>query len=123
VTPERTNAQRLSDMVEYAEYAVEFAEGHSFDSFQHDKRTVFAVVRAVEVIGEAASRLPISFRDSSPDVPWADIIGMRNKLIHNYIDVNISIVWSTVQKDIPPVLPVLVRLRDLVLAEEKTEPA
>jgi len=66
---------------------------------------LFAVVRAIEVIGEAAGRVSHDTRALAPDVPWNAIAGMRNRLIHGYFDIDTEIVWKTVTEEIPTLLP------------------
>ena len=75
------------------------AEGET--AFMYDRKTQDAVIRNLEVIGEAANKLSPELHSSQPDVPWIDIIGMRNRLIHGYLTVDLNIVWSTVQDVLP----------------------
>jgi len=70
-------------------------------SFTRNDLVVDAVLRNIEVIGEAASKLPASFRDAHPEIAWRQLIGMRNRLIHAYFGVSLGIVWQTIQKAIP----------------------
>jgi uncharacterized protein with HEPN domain len=73
----------------------------SYSDFAGDKKTVNAVIRSLEVIGEATKQLPLSFRDDYPDVPWKRMAGMRDKLIHGYFGIDIQMVWQVVEKYIP----------------------
>ena len=82
----------------------EFTEGMSFTDFQSDQKTKFAVVRCVEVIGEAVKRIPESFREQHPDIPWKAMAGMRDRLIHGYDVVDDEIVWNTVSHTIPSLM-------------------
>jgi len=79
-----------------------FVHDMSADAFIADKKTVNAVVRSLEVIGEATSKIPKDIRVRYPDVPWEEIIGMRNRLIHEYFGVDLDIVWQTIQDDLVP---------------------
>ncbi len=76
----------------------------SFDAFSKDKRTIFATSRAIEIIGEAIKRVPISLRKKYASIPWNELAGMRDKLIHNYSGVDLTIVWETVKEELPPLL-------------------
>jgi uncharacterized protein with HEPN domain len=64
----------------------------------------FAILYCLEVIGEAASRITRTFQDENPEIPWAQIIAMRNRLVHAYYDVKLDIVWNTVTQDLPPLI-------------------
>lgn len=68
---------------------------------------VLALVKAIEIIGEAGARVSIEGRDATPDVPWPEIVGMRNRLVHAYFDVDLDVVWTTVRHDLPPLVEAL----------------
>ena len=114
----RTYADYLRDMVEYAEKAERFTQGIGLADFQKDEQKVLAVVRALEVIGEAARQIPRSLRNRNPDIPWRQITGMRNIVIHEYFGIDTEVIWKTVREDLPPLRSAVAR----VLAElEKKE--
>jgi uncharacterized protein with HEPN domain len=71
---------------------------------------LFAIVRAIEVIGEAASKVTAETRAASLDIPWASIVGMRNRLVHGYFDIDLDVVWKTVTEEIPPLYGLLKKL-------------
>ncbi len=71
-----------------------------------------AVIRAFEIIGEAARQIPENVREANSEIPWREIIGMRNKLTHEYFGVNTKVVWRTVQEDLPVIIPALRKLLD-----------
>lgn len=79
-----------------------FIHGMSADDFMADKKTVNAVIRSLEIIGEATGKIPEDIRMRYSDVPWDEIIGMRNRLIHEYFGVDLDIVWQTIQDDLMP---------------------
>ena len=101
---ERVYMDYVRDMLESAEKALEFVRGMRYDEFASDEKTQFAVVRALEIIGEAAKKVPEDFRETYSEIPWREIAGTRDKLIHDYIGVNLSVVWRTLQEDLPPLI-------------------
>jgi uncharacterized protein with HEPN domain len=97
-------AASLQDMRDYAEKAMRFCEGKSRGQFEQDEMLQLAVVRLIELIGEAASRVAPDVRCRFPQIPWPDIVSTRNRLIHGYDRVDLTIVWNTVQDDLPTLL-------------------
>ncbi len=95
----------ICDIVEAMGNALKFTAGMSFEEFSRDVKTVYAVIRAIEVIGEAAKHIPDDFRNRYPDIPWRSMAGMRDKVIHGYFGVKLERVWEVVQKDIPALKP------------------
>lgn len=91
-------------MIEAAEQAIEFVAGHDRTDLDTNRMLLFAVVRAIEVIGEAASKISEATRAGHSAVPWKAIVGMRNRLVHAYFDINAQVVWETVTVEIPEVL-------------------
>jgi uncharacterized protein with HEPN domain len=98
---------RLRHMVEAAESAVQFVAGRQRADLDEDRMLLFAVVRAIEVLGEAASQVSAETRATHAGIPWRAIIGMRNRLIHAYFEINTETVWQTVTQEIPLLLPQL----------------
>ncbi len=88
----------------------------TYDDFAADTKTQDAVVRNLEILGEAVKNLPESFTAEYPEVPWRFIAGMRDKLIHHYFGVSLAIVWETVQSDIPALRE---RLKSVQIPEEQ----
>jgi uncharacterized protein with HEPN domain len=73
----------------------------SFDEFKKDEKTQFAIIRVLEIIGEASKKVPDEIKNKSKNIPWREISGMRDLLIHDYFGVNIQVVWETAKKDLP----------------------
>lgn len=110
----RDQAAYLLDMLVAARDAVEFAQDLSYHAFASDRRTQLSVVKSIEVIGEAASRIDREIRQQHSAIPWQDIVGMRNRLVHGYFDIDLRLVWDTVQNDLPDLIA---RLESLVPQE------
>ena len=101
----------LLDMLLAAREAQEIAREATISDFEQNRTLQLAVLKAVEIVGEAASRISADIRELNPDIPWKDIVGMRNRLVHGYFDVNLVRVWETVERDIPRLI---VQLEGLV---------
>lgn len=101
----RVSEDYLQDIFEAMQMARQFIENLTYEQFQEDEKTIFAVVRALEIIGEATKKITASVRNKYPDVPWKDMAGMRDILIHDYFGVDIETVWLTVTDKIPQVQP------------------
>ncbi len=101
---------RLRHMLDAALEAQTFMKDITQESLREDRKTAQAVIRSIEVIGEAAVNVSKEFKEMHPDIPWKKIAGMRNWLIHAYFDVDYNHIWSTVQKDLPVLVPQLKKL-------------
>ena len=108
----RESRDSLDDIRQAAQKAVAFVHGMTYEMFVADDRTVFAVVRALEIVGEATKRIPPLIRDRYSEVPWRSMAGIRDKLIHDYVRVNLEVVWRTVTEDLPALLPMIQRVLD-----------
>ncbi|WP_324736557.1 DUF86 domain-containing protein [Thermococcus sp. SY098] len=91
----------LQDMLESIERIEEYTEGYDFETFTKDRKTVDAVLRNLEIIGEAARHIPENIRIQHPEIPWKRVIGLRNVVIHHYFGVDLSIVWVIIKKQLP----------------------
>lgn len=98
---------RVQHMIEAAETAIEFVSGRNRSDLDTDRMLLFAVIRAIEVIGEAGSKISSETRAAHGEIPWKAIVGMRNRLMHAYFEIDSQIVWETVTLEIPAVLPEL----------------
>jgi uncharacterized protein with HEPN domain len=96
------HVEDIIDAMEKAEIAI---TGVDYDRFAADFMINFVVVRALEIVGEATKRLPMSLRDKYPHIPWQKMAGMRDRIIHGYDNVDLEIVWDVVNRDIPYVKP------------------
>ncbi|MFP4168285.1 MAG: DUF86 domain-containing protein [Desulfonatronovibrionaceae bacterium] len=92
---------RLRDMLESSRKIQSYIHGLSFDDFCDDEKTMDAVIRQLTVIGEASAHIPQEVAAAHPEIPWDVIRGMRNVIVHEYFGVNIRIVWTTANKNIP----------------------
>lgn len=101
----------LDDILTAMNHASMFIKGMDYSKFVDDTKTIYAVVRAIEIIGEAVTKLPDDSKSKHPEIPWKDIAGMRNKLIHEYFGIDAHVVWDTVTKDIPYLLPLFEKMK------------
>lgn len=100
----------VEDIVDAMSKAEKFTQGMDYEAFVKDDKTIFAVIRALEIIGEAVKNIPPNVKKRYPDAPWKDIAGMRNKLIHEYFGADQKTIWDTVKKDLPALKPVFERI-------------
>jgi uncharacterized protein with HEPN domain len=91
----------LNDILDAIRKIEAFTKGMTFEIFKEDDKTVFAVIRAMEIIGEAAKHIPDDVRSQHPQVPWKAMAGMRDVLAHDYFGVNLNTIWMTVREKIP----------------------
>jgi len=103
----RLTQDYLADILDVSQKAIQFVEGIAYADFEKNDEKIFAVIRALEVIGEAVKHIPNSLRAEYPQIPWRAIAGMRDKLIHDYFGINILRIWNTVQKEVPELLEVV----------------
>ena len=106
---------RIQHMIEAARQAVSFVHNRVLGDLATDAQLRLAVLHALEILGEAASRVSLETREAHPEIPWRLAVSMRNRIIHAYFDVDLNIIWTTVAES----LPRLVALLEAVLGQEK----
>ncbi|MGH8391931.1 MAG: HepT-like ribonuclease domain-containing protein [Pseudomonas sp.] len=109
---------RLGHMLDASRKAVGFCQGRSRTDLEADSMLSLSLVRLLEIIGEAARTVSSESRATHPAIPWKKIIGMRDRLVHGYFDVNLDVVWETVTQDLPPLIEAL----EPLIAQEGTGP-
>jgi uncharacterized protein with HEPN domain len=101
---------RLRHMLDAAREAESFYQNKTRSFLDTDRKLVLALVKCIEIIGEAATKISKQSREELPQIPWSNIIGMRNRLIHAYFDINLDILWKTITEDIPPMIAELEKI-------------
>lgn len=105
--PEERDPAYLWDMREFASAARSMAEGLSREELRSDLRSQFALAKAIELVGENASRVSQTFRDAHPEIPWSEIVGVRHRLVHDGRCIDINRVWDVIHLDLPPLIAAL----------------
>jgi uncharacterized protein with HEPN domain/predicted nucleotidyltransferase len=100
----------IKDMIEFGEKVLDFTAGIDEAAFIDDDLTYYATVHSIQLIGEAARHIPQVVKEAYPDIPWHDIIGTRNRIVHGYDVIDQDVIWKIVQNDIPALLPQLQKL-------------
>lgn len=100
----------IKDILDNMERAESFIGAMTYREFAKDIKTAYAVVRCLEIVGEAVKNIPQSIRKRYPEIPWKEIAGMRDKMIHFYFGVEFKTVWTTAKKDIPKLKPLMRRV-------------
>ena len=99
----RDDLIRLRHIRDAATEALRFARNRRREDLDHDRQLVWALIKAIEIIGEAASKVSQESQDLLTNIPWRNIVGMRNRLVHAYFDINLDILWKTVVEGLPPI--------------------
>jgi uncharacterized protein with HEPN domain len=97
-------------MLDAAREAVQLAAGRTRQDLHRDRMLALSLTRCIEIIGEAAARVGDETRNQAPEIPWPDIVGMRNRLIHAYFDIDLDRIWDTIVDDLPPLIETLEQL-------------
>lgn len=108
--PSRSLQNRIRDILDAIAEIQNFTEGMTFEDFQAEPKTVKAVLYNMAIIGESARNLPLEVEARYPEIPWIDVRGMRNVVIHEYFQVNLEIIWQTIQDDLIPLISCLCQL-------------
>lgn len=108
MAPERDH-ESVRHMLDHAREAIQLAEGRRRPDLERDRMLQLSLIRLVEVVGEAASRVSPAFRDSHPQIPWGMIVATRNRLIHGYDFLDNDVLWETVAEDLPALVAELER--------------
>jgi uncharacterized protein with HEPN domain len=95
---------RILHILDAGREAIDFAKGRRRIDLDTDRKLNLSLVRLLEIIGEAARGISPEFRDAYPELPWKKMVGMRDRLIHGYYDVNLDVVWETITEDLPPLI-------------------
>jgi uncharacterized protein with HEPN domain len=121
VTSPRAYSVYVGHIRDAIQHALQFTAGLDYERFAADNRTSYATVRALEIVGEAAKRVPDEIRSLDPTIPWRKMAGMRDVIIHRYDEVNLAEVWDAVQGNLEELLPRLERLQRLLENREYEE--
>ena len=103
----RDEAAYLLDMLLAAKDALEFSSGLTFQQFTRNRLHQNAIFKSIEIIGEAATHIGEKTKQETPEIPWQDIMGTRNRLAHGYFQISLEVVWDIVQKDLPQLIDLL----------------
>ncbi len=104
----------IQDILEYIARINEYVECYDLERFLGDKKTCDSVLRCLEVIGEAAKNIPDNLREKYPTVPWREMAGMRDKVIHGYFVVDFEMVWLVIKDDLPSIRPAIEKMLEEV---------
>ncbi len=100
----------LNDIRQAIDRIEQYIKNMSFDAFSDDQKSVDAVVRNLEIIGEAASRLPDEFKEKYSEIEWYKVVGLRHRIVHEYFGIDLEIIWQILQKDLPELRQKITRI-------------
>lgn len=101
---------RLRHMLDAANKAMALIQGRSRADLDNDETMALALVRLIEILGEAANNVPQHLKDENPQIAWRQMVATRNRLIHGYFDIDLDVIWSIVTRDVPPLVTALKQL-------------
>ena len=104
------DAVSLKDMIDHARESLDLLGGTTREAFRDRRVLQLALTRLVEIVGEAANRVSEATQRAHPDIPWSNIIGMRNRLVHGYDVIDYDLLWETVTSDLPPLIAALQKI-------------
>ena len=107
---QKSDIIRIRHMLDAAKDAASFIQQEDRASLDKDRKLVLALMKSIEIIGEAATKITKECQEDLPQIPWPNIISMRNRLIHAYFDVNLEILWKTVTEDLPELIAELEKI-------------
>ena len=108
----------ITHIIESINLTENFSKGLTKEKLEKDKLKQSAIIRQIEIIGEAVKNLPKELIEKYKDIPWKDIIGMRDKIIHQYFDIDINIVWDVLQQDLPELKK---KIKEILKKEKKSD--
>ena len=117
----RDNKLFLKDIYKSCEYILEFIEGMDFDEFKVDEKTLSAVIRKFEIIGESVRYLPDRIKENYSNIPWKEMAGMRDRLIHGYFGIDYNIIWDTIKRKIPNLISIISQILNDIEDEKNYE--
>ncbi len=108
--PRHEDSVRLRHMLDAAQKAVKYVRGYSRKDFEIDELLILSLTRLLEILGEAAGKVSKEGQKNCPNIPWPQVVGMRNRLVHAYFDVDLDQIWETVQEDLPSLITALKKI-------------
>lgn len=108
----RVYTDYIQDILDSIQDIENFIQGMNYEEFRDDRKTINAVIRSIEIIGEASKKIPKSLRDSQPEIPWKKMAGMRDKLTHAYFGIDLEIIWKVVSEEIKQIKPGILKIKD-----------
>lgn len=107
----KSDSVYIAHIIEALDKITRYIDGQTRDSFLQNSEKQDAVIRQLEIVGEATKRISTETREKNPEIPWSEMAGMRDKLIHDYIGVDLWIVWETAKSDVPEIKQMLLKLK------------
>jgi uncharacterized protein with HEPN domain len=108
----RVYSDYIQDILDSIQDVENFIQGMSFDDFKDDRKTINALVRSIEIIGEASKKIPKRLRDTQPEIPWKKMAGMRDKLTHAYFGIDLEIIWKVASEEIKQIETGILEIQD-----------